>query len=128
MPLVRFSIPEHVDSVSIGHLTDAVHDALISAVGIPVADRFHTIERLAPDRLILDPSFQVERRSRDATIVHITLRSGRTDDVKRALYRTIVENVAARTTILPTDIMIVLVENALVDWSFGDGIAHYARE
>ena len=47
------------------------------------------------------------------------------DDQKRALYRRIAELLAQNAGIRPQDVMISLVENALVDWSFGEGVAHY---
>jgi 4-oxalocrotonate tautomerase len=54
------------------------------------------------------------------------LRAGRTNDQKRALYAHLAEIAARKAGMRPQDIMIVLSENTLPDWSFGNGIAQYA--
>ena len=58
--------------------------------------------------------------------MRITLRRGRTVEQKRALYRAITEGVSQATGTRPEDVMVVLVENDLPDWSFGKGIAQYS--
>jgi 4-oxalocrotonate tautomerase len=126
MPLVRISIPTHFTSERQRALSAAVHDSMIATINVPAADRFQIITRHAPEDLVIDPTFLDIERGRDATVVHITLRAGRTNDQKRALYAQITE-IAFRTAGLrPQDIMIVLSENTLPDWSFGNGIAQYA--
>ena len=45
--------------------------------------------------------------------------------MKRALYRDIVANLGRDPRLRPQDMLIMLVENDLVDWSFGNGDAQY---
>ncbi len=126
MPLVRMSIPAHFTPERQRTLFDAVHDSMVATINVPVADRFQIITRHEPHDLVIDPNFLDIERGKDAVVVHITLRAGRTNDQKRALYAQIAETVSRNAGMRPQDIMIVLSENTLPDWSFGNGIAQYA--
>jgi 4-oxalocrotonate tautomerase len=126
MPLVRISIPAHFTPERQRALSTAVHDTMVATINVPVADRFQIITRHGPEDLVIDPTFLDIERGKDAVVVHITLRAGRTNDQKRALYAQITEVTSRNAGMRPQDIMIVLGENTLPDWSFGNGIAHYA--
>ena len=58
--------------------------------------------------------------------VAITMRSGRTPAQKRALYRRIAELASQYAGTEPRNVLVTLTENESADWSFGDGVAHYA--
>ena len=126
MPLVRISIPDHFTPERQQALCTAVHDAMVATINVPAADRFQIITRHGPGDLVMDPAFLDIERGKDAVIVHITLRAGRTNDQKRALYAQIADSASRIAGMRPQDIMIVLSENTLPDWSFGNGIAQYA--
>ncbi|TPN89711.1 tautomerase family protein [Mesorhizobium sp. CU2] len=128
MPLVRISIPASKGDAFAKAVSESVHDAMVATIDAPQTDRFQIVTEHAPGWLILDPTYLGVDRSADALIVHITLRAGRSDDKKRALYRTIAENLHARLGVRKQDIMIVLAENASIDWSFGNGEAQYAKD
>lgn len=80
MPLVRLDVPDHLDSARVAGLADAVHAALVATVGVPAADRFQFVQRHAAADRIVDAAFPDLQRSRDAVVVSITLRRGRSDD------------------------------------------------
>ncbi|MEA2688301.1 MAG: hypothetical protein QOD51_908 [Candidatus Eremiobacteraeota bacterium] len=121
MPLVH--ITGRHDLKTLRALGNAVHDALVAAVGIPVDDRFQVLTTATNETLTADPSYLGQHRELPV-IVEITLSAGRTNDQKRDLYARIASGAEA-TGIRPDDIMIVLHENQRVDWSFGSGIAQY---
>ena len=125
MPLVRISIPAHFTPERQQALSAAVHDSMVATINVPAADRFQIITRHMPEELVIDPKFLDIERGKDAVIVHITLRAGRTNDQKRALYGQIAERASQTAGMRTEDIMIVLSENTLPDWSFGNGIAQY---
>jgi 4-oxalocrotonate tautomerase len=54
------------------------------------------------------------------------MRRGRTSQHKRDLYAQIVSNLSTRLGLRKEDVMIVLFENELIDWSFGDSIVQVA--
>ena len=126
MPLVRIDVPANRDASYRRNVSDAVHQALVDVIGIPLADRFHIITAHDPEDLIFDPGYLDVTRTPGFLAVHITLRRGRAPEKKRALYRAIAENVSAATGTRAEDVMVVLSENDAVDWSFGGGIAQYA--
>ena len=126
MPLVRIAVPENHDASYRRRVSDAVHQALVDVVGIPVADRFHIITAHSPEDLIFDPGFLNVTRTSGFLAIHITLRRGRVSEKKRALYRAVADNVSAATGTRVEDVMVVLSENDAIDWSFGGGVAQYA--
>jgi phenylpyruvate tautomerase PptA (4-oxalocrotonate tautomerase family) len=126
MPLVRISIPEGWDKDFAKAVSDGIHDAMVATIDIPADDRFQVITEHDKSLLVADPHYLGINRSDGAILVEITLRSGRSDDKKRALYRTIVENLQARAGVRKEDVIVTLVENEPIDWSFGNGVAQYA--
>ena len=126
MPLVRISHRSSVSDAYRQALSDGVQEALTATVNAPADDRFHILTEHASG-LIFDPHYLGIDRSPEWVAIQITLRKGRTVEMKQALYRRIVENLAKNPGLRPEDVMICLVENELADWSFGKGEAQYVR-
>lgn len=126
MPLVRISHRAGVTEAYRQALSDGVQEAMESTVNVPANDRFHIVTEHATG-LIFDPHYLGIERTPNWVAIQITLRKGRTVEMKEALYRRIVENLAMQPGLRPEDVLICLVENDLADWSFGHGIAQYVR-
>ncbi len=125
MPLVRISVGEAVKREKRKLLADAVYDAMRGTIGIPEGDKFVVLTSHAEDELIADPGFMGMQRTDEFVVVQITLRRGRSTEKKQALYREIAGLFEQRAAISPDNVMIVLAENDLDDWSFGRGEAQY---
>ncbi|WP_052711631.1 tautomerase family protein [Elstera litoralis] len=82
MPLVRLDLPEAL-APQARPIADAVHSALVSAIGIPADDRFQIINIHNPAHLIIDANYLGIARSPNALIVQIYLRQGRTVELKK---------------------------------------------
>lgn len=123
MPLVRLDLPEAL-APQARPIADAVHAALVSAIGIPTDDRFQVITLHSPAHLIIDANYLGIVRSPNALIVQIYLRQGRTIELKKALYAAIAANLVG-LGLRAEDVLVSLVENDLPDWSFGLGLAQY---
>ncbi|MFD0416006.1 tautomerase family protein [Streptomyces sp. NPDC127108] len=127
MPFVRIDAleagPDRLDA-----LGRAVHDALVEAIGIPADDRFQVLNghRGGGSTLRYDDYLGV-RRDSGIVYVAITMRSGRTPDQKRALYRRIAELAHEYAGTEPRNVFVTVTENASIDWSLGDGEAQYAQ-
>jgi phenylpyruvate tautomerase PptA (4-oxalocrotonate tautomerase family) len=124
MPLVRISFTPAHDTLVQRSVAQHVHEALVESVGIPADDRFQLLRQSG--EMIYDRHYLGIERSDKFVIVEIIFRRGRTIEQKQSLYA----NVAARLETLgirKSDVMIVLQENGLEDWSFGDGIAQYVK-
>mgnify|MGYP006214926905 CR=1 FL=1 len=59
--------------------------------------------------------------SPDLPPVEITLRRGRSDAMKRALYEAIACNLQSAAGVNPADVFIFMHENDYSDWSVGEG-------
>jgi phenylpyruvate tautomerase PptA (4-oxalocrotonate tautomerase family) len=126
MPLVRISLVKGKPEAYRRKVGDAVHRALVEAVGVPPLDRFQLLTEHEPGDLVYDPNYLGIERTSDLVIVQITLNAGRSLEQKRALYRRIASNLAAAVGLRPEDVWINLVEVAKENWSFGNGVASYA--
>lgn len=123
MPLVRLDLPKNLADQA-RPIADAVHNALVSAIGIPADDRFQVINLHDPAHLIIDANYLGIARSPNALIVQIYLRQGRSVELKKALYAAIAANLVA-LGLRAEDVLVSLSENDLPDWSFGLGLAQY---
>jgi phenylpyruvate tautomerase PptA (4-oxalocrotonate tautomerase family) len=126
MPLVRISLVKGKPEAYRRRLGEAIHRALVEAVGVPPRDRFQLITEHEPGDLVYDSNYLGIARSSDVVIVQITLSAGRSLEQKRALYRRIAANLSAAVGLKPQDAWINLVEVAKENWSFGNGAASYA--
>lgn len=121
MPLVRIALNADLPPSTQRAIADGVHDALVTAIGIPKADRFQIIDQRPADSLIFDPSYLGVSRER-VVFVQIYLVRGRTIDQKQSLYRAVADNLAT-VGVRPEDVFIQLTETGREDWSFGNGEA-----
>lgn len=126
MPFLRIAIPAGKGSAFKKAVGDAVHDAMVATINIPPDDRFQVFSEHGPDDLLYDRTYLGVDRSDQGIFIHFTLKSGRTAEQKKALYATIAENLLQRAGVRKQDVMIMLSENELIDWSFGNGEAQIA--
>jgi phenylpyruvate tautomerase PptA (4-oxalocrotonate tautomerase family) len=123
MPLVRIDAPT-ADPARLAALGEAVHASLVDAFAIPTDDRFQVQRGSSGDHVVYDRHYLGVDRGDDFVLVQVFLRAGRTDDQKRRFYQALADRVAALGAD-PRDLMVVLTENGLADWSFGNGEAQY---
>ena len=126
MPLVRVSLLKGKPASYRRKVGDAVHQALVETIDVPAKDRFQLISEHDVEDFVYDREYLGIARSRELVIIQITLSTGRSLHLKRALYRTITERLAAAVQLRPEDVWINLVEVAKENWSFGNGTASYA--
>jgi 4-oxalocrotonate tautomerase len=126
MPLVRISLVKGKPEAYRRKVGDAIHRALVEAVGVPPLDRFQLLTEHEPGDIVYDSNYLGVARTSNLVIVQITLSVGRTLEQKRALYRRIAANLASAVGLRKEDAWINLVEVSKENWSFGNGIASYA--
>jgi hypothetical protein len=115
MPLVRIDAPT-ADPARLDALGEAVHASLIDAFAIPPDDRFQVLRGASGDRVVFDRQYLGVDRGEGFVLIQVFLRAGRTDDQKRRFYRALADRAAALGAD-PRDLMVVLTENGLADWS-----------
>lgn len=126
MPLVRISLLKGKPASYRRKVGDAVHQAMVETIDVPAKDRFQLITEHDPEDFVYDREYLGIARSRDLVMIQMTISFGRSLNLKRALFRTITERLAAAVQLRPEDVLINLVETAKENWSFGNGVASYA--
>jgi phenylpyruvate tautomerase PptA (4-oxalocrotonate tautomerase family) len=125
MPLVRIDLIEGRSPADVAAIGNAVHHALATIAGVPARDRFQIVTQHRPGSLIFNPDYLDIHRTAGIVIVQVFFATGRTEDVKEALYEQIASEITERTATRREDVFITLVENSRADWSFGNGVAQY---
>jgi phenylpyruvate tautomerase PptA (4-oxalocrotonate tautomerase family) len=125
MPFVQISLgTQHSDETK-AQISDSIHQALRDTFNIPEDDYFQVFRSVPAKDLKFPQSYMGISHTEDITYIEIIARGGRTPDQKKNLYCQIANGIAAKTPIKASDVMIILVENTVECWSFGNGIAQY---
>lgn len=98
----------------------AIHQSLVGGIGMPPDELFNMLHLYDPAHFFYNRTFNGMERGEKVLVIEITLRRGRSDAMKKALYA----QIATRLTELghrPDDIFIFMHENDYSDWSVGQG-------
>jgi len=125
MPLVRITLAAGRNEAERRRIADAVHQALVDTANVPADDRFQVVQEVPAESLIWDASYLGQSRSPQVMFVEITLNTGRTVEVKKALYAAIAAGLGKSAGVRPDDVLINLVEVPRENWSFGGGVMSY---
>lgn len=126
MPLIRIDVLSAIDNSRLEALGDAVHEAMTETIDVPRDDLFQILNAHDKPGIRYDPDYLGVHRDDEIVYIAITMRAGRTNEQKQALYKRIAELASEKAGIEPRNIFVTLAENQLIDWSFGDGVAQYA--
>lgn len=121
MPFTRVTIPAGTPAELKAAIARAIHQAMVEEIGIPEDDFFQLLGEYQPGDFFFDPGFLGVQRSDRLVVVQITLRRGRSDAMKQALYARIAANLGEAAGIRPQDVFVYLSENDFSDWSVGNG-------
>jgi 4-oxalocrotonate tautomerase len=121
MSLVRISVYSSTTSRDRAAIADAVYEAMQETIGIPEGDRFIVVTPHGPDELFIDATFKGVQRTEQYVLVQIFLSRGRTTKQKQALYARVAKRLFEAAHVPADDVMIVLNENGLEDWSYSKG-------
>lgn len=126
MPLVRISLLAGKPESQKKKISDIVHRVMVETINVPPLDRFQIITEHSKTDFIYDAQYLNIPRTDGLIIIQITLNTGRTTEMKKALYRRIADLLHQEVGIRKEDVFINLVETAKENWSFGNGEAQYA--
>jgi phenylpyruvate tautomerase PptA (4-oxalocrotonate tautomerase family) len=127
MPLTRISLRKGRSAADHQALLDGVYQAMRATFDVPEDDRFMMIHEHAADDFAYGAHYMGIERTDELVMIQITCNEGRTVAKKRALYAAIVENLTRAPGLRPEDVFINLVEVKPENWSFGHGLAQYAK-
>ncbi len=125
MPLVRITLAAGRTEAERARIADAVHQALVATANVPADDRFQVVQEVPAGGLIWDAGYLGHSRTPSVVFVEITLNTGRTLAVKKALYAAIAERLGKAAGLRPDDVLVNLVEVPRENWSFGGGVMSY---
>jgi len=122
MPLVTVTLRRPRDAAFKRTLLDTIHAGLVAA-GVPETDRFQRVLTPAADDLVVDPRYPdlASDRSADFVLVEILWSVGRSVKIKRKLVSDLTAALKTALGLDPEHVMIVFVETAWENWSFGGG-------
>ena len=120
MPFIRSAVKRGTKPEQKQAIVDGVHQALVESIGMPSDELFNLVSEYEPENFFYDRRFNGIARSDSLVVIEITMRRGRSDAMKKALYANIAANLQ-KGGISPKDIFIFMHENDYSDWSVGNG-------
>lgn len=121
MPFIRTHVHHEIPAAQRAAIVEGIHQALVEAIGMPPDELFNMITGYRPEEFFFSKSFNGHARSDRPVVIEITMRRGRSDAMKRELYRQIAQNLQARAQVPSDDVFIFAHENDYSDWSVGGG-------
>jgi phenylpyruvate tautomerase PptA (4-oxalocrotonate tautomerase family) len=124
MPLLCFDLIEGRSENQIKKILDVTHEVMVNAFNVPKRDRYQIVREHAPSRMIVEDTGLGIERTPNMLVLQITTRP-RSRAMKQAFYSSLVERLADRCGISPSDVVVTFVTNTDEDWSFGLGRAQF---
>ncbi|EJM63728.1 hypothetical protein, 4-oxalocrotonate tautomerase [Pseudomonas sp. GM50] len=121
MPFVRTAVIKGTSQQQRQRIVDGIHQALIESIGMPPDELFNLVADYDPEQFFYSRTFNGVARSDNLIVIEITMRRGRSDAMKRELYKKIADNLGAQAQVRPQDLFIFMHENDYSDWSVGFG-------
>lgn len=121
MPFIRTNLPKDTSIQQQRGIVEGIHQALIDSIGMPEDELFNMVAPYEPGQFWCSRTFNGVARSDRVVTIELTLRRGRSDAMKRALYANITRNLEINAAVSPKDIFIFMHENDYSDWSVGEG-------
>lgn len=121
MPFIRTNVHQSMSQSKRGIVVGCIHDALIKAIGMPEDELFNMVNEYTSEDFFFNKTFNGYKRSDTPVVIEITMRRGRSDAMKRDLFRLIAQNISVELNLNSSDIFIFVHENDYSDWSVGGG-------
>ncbi len=124
MPLIRIDVTEGRSDAEIKSLMDTVQDCVITAFKVPVKDRYQIMTEHKPGRMILLDTGLGFERTEQAIVIQV-FTSPRTTVNKTKFYQLLAEQLEKNCGLNPKELLVSVMTNTDVDWSFGFGKTQY---
>lgn len=121
MPFIRTLLPQGASPQHKHAIVQGIHQALVESIAMPPDELFNAVTEYAPGDFFYSRTFNGIARSDGLVAIEITLRRGRSDAMKKALYAGIAANLERDAGVSPRDVFIFMHENDYSDWSVGNG-------
>ena len=124
MPLIRIDLMEGRSDEEIKTIMDTVQNCSVEAFSVPVRDRYQIVTEHKPGRMILLDTGLGFERSEEAIVIQV-FTSPRATINKNKFYKLLSEKLQENCNLDPKDLLISVMTNTDVDWSFGFGETQY---
>jgi len=125
VPLVRIDVvADRRSPPQLRELQNTVHDAVVSAFGVPERDRYQILQQHDADHLRVEDTGLGFERTADVVVLQVTSRP-RPREQKQTFYAHLAGQLEQRCGLAPSDLMVSFTENTDADWSFGFGRAQF---
>jgi phenylpyruvate tautomerase PptA (4-oxalocrotonate tautomerase family) len=126
MPLVRIDVQKGRTPEGLRRLADTVQEVMLDVFAAPPGDRYQIITEHDKGQIIAeDTGLGLERT--DGIVIIQIFQQGRSTEQKQAAYAELAKRLEAECGIRPEDVIISVVANRHVDWSFGLGRAQFVE-
>jgi phenylpyruvate tautomerase PptA (4-oxalocrotonate tautomerase family) len=124
MPLVRIDVQKGRTPEELRRLADTVQEVMLDVFAAPPGDRYQIITEHDNGQIIAeDTGLGLERT--DGIVIIQIFQQGRSTEQKQAAYAELAKRLEAECGVRPEDVIISVVANRHVDWSFGRGRAQF---
>jgi phenylpyruvate tautomerase PptA (4-oxalocrotonate tautomerase family) len=124
MPLVRIDVQKGRTPEEPRRLADTVQDVMLDVFAAPPGDRYQIITEHAEGQIIAEDTGLGLERTNGIVIIQI-FQQGRSTEQKVAAYAELAKRLEADCGVRPEDLIISVMANRHVDWSFGLGQAQF---
>ena len=124
MPLIRIDLTEGRSDKEIKNIMDTVQDCSVEAFSVPIRDRYQIVTEHKPGRMILLDTGLGFERSEEAIVIQV-FTSPRAAINKNKFYKLLSKKLQENCNLDPKDLLISVMTNTDVDWSFGFGETQY---
>ena len=126
MPMVRIDTTDEWTQEEVLRAGEVIYQVLMDVFSVPENDKFQIINRHPKGGLNVAPNFHGTTYSEKILIIQIFLNKGRTVELKKQFYRSLMTRLAETVDCRADDVVINLVEVTKENWSFGQGLAQLA--
>ena len=120
MPLVRIDVQKGRPPEQLRRLADTVQDVMLEVFAAPPRDRYQIITEHDVGQIIAEDTGLGLARTDGIVIIQI-FQQGRSTEQKVATYAELARRLEAECGVRPEDLIISVMANRHVDWSFGLG-------
>jgi phenylpyruvate tautomerase PptA (4-oxalocrotonate tautomerase family) len=124
MPLVRIDVQKGRTLEELRKLADTVQDVMLDVFGAPPGDRYQIITEHDKGQIIAEDTGLGFERTDGIVIIQI-FQQGRSTEQKVATYAELAKRLEVECGVRSEDLIISVVANRHVDWSFGLGQAQF---
>jgi phenylpyruvate tautomerase PptA (4-oxalocrotonate tautomerase family) len=117
MPLVRIDLQKGRTPEELRRLADTIQDVMLEVFAAPPGDRYQIITEHPKGHIIAEDT--------DGIVILQIFQQGRSTEQKQAAYAELTKRLEAECGVRPEDVIVSVMANRHVDWSFGLGRAQF---